>query len=74
MTSRSDLHKNDPHTYVVTAYDRLGRKRGQRLRTNFQDSINFARRWQRCTGGSAVIHRCLYNTSLPRPSMPARLQ
>ena len=68
------MHKNDPATYVVTAYSRLGRKRGQSTRGNRMSAEALAKRWARMKGGSAVIHLCLYNTALPRPSYPEALQ
>ena len=61
------MHKSDPGIYTVTAYDAVGRKRGQRLRSNVQQSARLAERWRRLTGGTATIHKCIANTGLPRP-------
>ena len=68
------MHKSDPGIYTVTAYDAVGRKRGQRLRPNFQQSAHLAERWRRLTGGTAVVSRCVFNNGLGRPTYPAGSQ
>jgi hypothetical protein len=65
-------HKNEPDTYSIRLYDRLGRKRGIRLRHNLMASQALADRWSRLTGGSATVHRCLYNTALSRGKWRAK--
>ena len=67
-------HKNDPGAYTITVYSPLGRKRGTATRTNRMKAEALARRWVRMTGGSATIHRCLWNSSLGRPSYPEAMQ
>jgi len=69
-----DLHKNDPGAYTITVYSRLNRKRGVSTRASLTQAEALAKRWARRTGGSAVIHRCLHNTALMRPSYPEKWQ
>lgn len=66
VKSSSDKHKNNPGDYIVTFYCPVGRKRGYRLKDNLSNSQKLADRWARMSGGSAVVHRCLYNTTVSR--------
>ena len=67
-------HKNDPGAFTITVYSKLNRKRGSSTRTSLDQAKALASRWARRTGGSAVIHRCLHNTALGRPSYPEAWQ
>ena len=69
------MTKHDPGAYSVVVFDRLGRRRGIRIRANFMQSVKLAERWKRMTGGSAVVIRCIYNTEIRRElwaSQPSR--
>lgn len=69
---KPEPHKNEPDTYSIRAYDTLGRRRGIRLRQTLTSAQALADRWARLTGGSAVVHRCLYNTAITRGKWRAR--
>jgi len=63
-----ELHKNDPGTYTVTKFDKIGRKIGSELCSGVIDGQSIADAWAEESGGSAVVHRCIYNTAIKRES------
>ena len=67
-------HPYDPGQYTVLLFTRHNRKRGRLVVLNYQRSLGAASRWARRTGGTAVVMRCLFNTSLGRGAYPAKWQ
>lgn len=61
-------HKHDPGTYIIYVFSSLGRPKGQTLRPNYTSATALADRWKSLTGGTASVHRCLYNNALLRPA------
>jgi hypothetical protein len=69
-----ELHKNDPGTYIITYYDTVGRKTESTLTTGYLTALVEIDEWVTGGHGTAVIHRCLYNSALARPAMPLSAQ
>ena len=67
-------HPYDPGAYTVLLFTQHNRKRGRLFTANYQRGIDAAQRWARRTGGSGVVMRCLFNTSLGRGAYPAKWQ
>ena len=55
-------HKFDPGVYTVETFTGVGRKRKVWIVENYTRGQDFAIRWKRRTGGSAVVRRTLFNT------------
>jgi hypothetical protein len=67
-------HQYDPGNYTVLLFTMHNRKRGRLQARNYQRGVNAAQRWARRTGGSAVLMKCLFNTTLGRGAYPAKWQ
>lgn len=75
MSRSRDAHKNDPGIYQITYFDELGRKIDQTLMSSFLDAVNACTEWKTSSnGGSAVVHRCVYNSELVRPTYAPDMQ
>ncbi|TQV62741.1 MAG: hypothetical protein FNT15_05895 [Sulfurovum sp.] len=73
------LHRNQPGTYSVTYFDTLGRKLTHHIVDNdvyelpalfisLLEAEKASIEWEifLCPSGSAVVHRCIYNTKIKR--------
>ena len=69
------MHIYDPAVYNLVLFTATGRKRKTKMLVgNFMRAQQACKRWQRRTGGSAVIMLCLYNSQLGRPTYSPRHQ
>jgi len=59
-------HKYDSGQISIILFDARNRKRKTMLIKNFIRAQDAAMRWERRTGGSAVVMRCLYNSTQKR--------
>jgi hypothetical protein len=59
-------HKYDVGIYTVETFTKVGRKRKVWLVGNYTSGQSLALRWNRRTGGSAVVRTTLFNTEQMR--------